>query len=63
VKYEKQLVFIDDSGDPGFKIGEGSSSHLIMGCVIFDNPLIAEKTALAIKKSKTRTLFERCHRA
>ena len=46
----KQLVFIDDSGDPGFKLGKGSSSHFVMACVIFDDPLDAEEVALAIKK-------------
>ncbi|MGB3009164.1 MAG: DUF3800 domain-containing protein [Candidatus Saccharimonadales bacterium] len=46
----KQLVFIDDSGDPGFKLGQGSSSHFVMACVIFDDPLDAEEVALAIKK-------------
>ena len=46
----KQLVFIDDSGDPGFKLGSGSSSHFVMACVIFDDPLDAEEVSLAIKK-------------
>ncbi|MCA9350745.1 DUF3800 domain-containing protein [Candidatus Saccharibacteria bacterium] len=46
----KQLVFIDDSGDPGFKLGKGSSSHFVIACVIFDDTLDAEETALAIKK-------------
>lgn len=46
----KQLVFIDDSGDPGFKLDRGSSSHFVIACVIFNDPLDAEETALAIKK-------------
>ena len=46
----KQLVFIDDSGDPGFKLNKGSSSHFVIACVIFDDHLDAEDTALAIKK-------------
>lgn len=46
----KQLVFIDDSGDPGFKLDKGSSSHFVITCVIFDDPLDAEETALHIKK-------------
>ena len=33
------LVFIDDSGDPGFKLGKGSTSHFIIGMVIFDDEL------------------------
>jgi hypothetical protein len=46
----KQFVFIDDSGDPGFKLGLGSSSHFVIACVIFNDPLDAEEAALTIKK-------------
>lgn len=49
-KIPKQLVFIDDSGDPGFKTDRGSSSHFVIACVIFDDPLDAEEAALTIKK-------------
>ena len=35
-KMSKQLVFIDDSGDPGFKKG-ASSANLIMAAVFFDD--------------------------
>jgi hypothetical protein len=44
------LVFIDDSGDPGFKLDRGSSSHFVINCIIFDDNLEAEKTSLAIKE-------------
>ena len=44
------LVFIDDSGDPGFKIHKGSSPIFIIALVIFDDNLEAEKTSLAIKE-------------
>ncbi len=44
------LVFIDDSGDAGFKTEEGSSSHFVIACVIFDDDLDAEETALKIKR-------------
>jgi hypothetical protein len=44
------LVFIDESGDAGFKIDRGSSSHFVIACVIFDDPLDAEETALKIKR-------------
>ena len=30
------LIFIDESGDPGFKLGRGSSSHFVVAMVIFD---------------------------
>lgn len=52
------LVFIDDSGDPGFKLGKGSSEFFIICAVIFDDYLEAEKTALAIKELR-RELFKR----
>ena len=52
------LVFIDDSGDPGFKLGKGSSKFFIICAVIFDDDLEAEKTALAIKELR-RELFGR----
>ncbi len=32
-----QIVFIDDAGDPGFKIDRGSSTHFVIACVIFDD--------------------------
>lgn len=44
------LVFIDDSGDPGFKIQKGSSKCFVITLVIFDDSLEAEKTSLAIKE-------------
>lgn len=44
------LIFIDDSGDPGFKIGKGSSPVFVIACVIFDDELEAEKTAVAVKE-------------
>ncbi|MCX6809774.1 MAG: DUF3800 domain-containing protein [Candidatus Berkelbacteria bacterium] len=44
------LVFIDDSGDPGFKIKQGSSRAFVICCVIFNDELEAEKCAIAIKE-------------
>ncbi|MBI3443592.1 DUF3800 domain-containing protein [Candidatus Woesebacteria bacterium] len=44
------VVFIDDSGDPGFKIDKGSSPVFVIACIIFDDELEAEKTAVAIKE-------------
>lgn len=51
------LVFIDDSGDPGFKLQKGSSQIFVIGCVIFDDELEAEKTAIAIKELRRRLKF------
>lgn len=44
------IVFIDDSGDPGFKLDKGSSAFSVITLVIFDDALEAEKVALAIKE-------------
>ena len=35
----KQLIFMDDSGDPGFKLKRGSSELFVIVCVIFDSPV------------------------
>lgn len=51
------LVFIDDSGDPGFKLDRGSTSHFVIAMVIFDDELEAEKTAIAIKELKREIGF------
>ncbi|MEK7587052.1 MAG: DUF3800 domain-containing protein [Patescibacteria group bacterium] len=51
------LVFIDDSGDPGFKIEKGSSLVFVIACIIFDDELQAEKTALAIKELRRELKF------
>ena len=32
------MFSIDDSGDGGFKVGEGSTSHLIMAACVFRDP-------------------------
>lgn len=44
------LVFIDESGDPGFKTEKGSTKVFVIVLVIFDDDLDAEETALEIKK-------------
>ena len=44
------IIFIDDSGDPGFKITKGSSKTFVICCVVFDDELEAEKTAVKIKE-------------
>lgn len=48
------LVFIDDSGDAGFKTNRGSSKVFVIALVIFDDQLEAEKTSLAIKELKRK---------
>ncbi len=51
------LVFIDDSGDPGFKIEKGSTPFFVIAMVIFDDELEAEKIAVAIKQLKRDLKF------
>ncbi len=51
------LVFIDDSGDAGFKLDKGSSEFFIISLVIFDDNLEAEKTAVAIKELRRELKF------
>jgi len=48
------IVFIDDSGDPGFKVERGSSKVFVIVLVIFDDNLEAEKTSLAIKELRRK---------
>ena len=48
------LVFIDDSGDPGFKLHKGSSSIFVIALVIFDDELEAEKTSISIKELRRK---------
>lgn len=48
------LVFIDDSGDPGFKIEKGSSPIFVIVLVIFNDELEAEKTSLSIKELRRK---------
>ncbi len=51
------LVFIDDSGDPGFKFKKGSTGNFVIALIIFDDNLEAEKTAVAIKELRRELNF------
>ena len=51
------LVFIDDSGDAGFKLNKGSTEYFVISAVIFDDNLEAEKTAVAIKELRRSLKF------
>ncbi|MEX0918662.1 MAG: DUF3800 domain-containing protein [Candidatus Paceibacterota bacterium] len=51
------LVFIDDSGDAGFKLDKGSSRFFVIALVIFEDNLEAEKTAVAIKELRRNLGF------
>ena len=55
--FDFMLVFIDDSGDAGFKIEKGSSRFFVIALVIFDDELEAQKTAVTIKELKRELKF------
>ncbi len=46
------IIFIDESGDPGFKTSKGSSPSFVISLIIFEDEIDAEETALKIKKLK-----------
>lgn len=61
------LVLIDESGDPGFKLVRGSSSHFVIAMVVFDDFEEAERTSSAVAELrmrlglKTEFKFSKCH--
>jgi len=53
------LVFIDESGDPGFKLEEGASSPIFVAVmVIFENDEDAANTQRAIATSEARRIHK-----
>lgn len=46
------LVLIDESGDPGFKITKGSTSHFVVSMVIFKDFKTAEKVSNEISQTR-----------
>src|SRR5438874_1920901 len=52
--YFCMLIFVDDSGDPGFRFDKGSSSIFVIALVIFNDTLEAEKTSVAIKELRRK---------
>ena len=48
-RIEGMYVFIDDSGDAGFKLERGSSEHLVIVCCVFDSADDAEIAADLIR--------------
>lgn len=61
------LVLIDESGDPGFKLVRGSSSHFVIAMVVFHDFPEAERTSAAIQQLRERLglkvefKFSKCH--
>lgn len=50
----KNLIFIDDSGDPGVKFDKGSSAYFSLCAVKFTNTLEAENCAISMKNWKRK---------
>jgi hypothetical protein len=48
------LIFLDESGDAGFKFDQGSTTHFVIALVIFDKTLDAEETAVHIKRLREK---------
>lgn len=46
------LVFIDDSGDPGFKFEKGSTNLFVIASIIFSDDLEVERVGVSIKELK-----------
>lgn len=51
------MVFIDESGDPGFQVQKGSSAVFVIALVIFDDHLEAEAASLAVKRLRRELKF------
>ena len=51
------LVYIDDSGDPGLKIGQGSSTHFVFALVGFEQEEHAEDARARIHRLRERLGF------
>jgi hypothetical protein len=47
-----QIIFIDDSGDPGFK--KGSSRYFVIACIVFEDEAEAKRAAKVMQSYKTR---------
>ena len=57
----RQLIFIDDSGDPGFKLESGSSRYFVIACVIFDSKVAAEAVMAEMHRLRKRFGWSKNH--
>jgi hypothetical protein len=48
-------AFVDDSGDPGYKFGKGSSNFLVYTACVFEHPEEIQEMVLAIEAVKIQT--------
>jgi hypothetical protein len=51
------LVFVDESGDPGLKVGQGSTPHFVVTLVVFRDVAAAERVNKAIKAYRAKINF------
>lgn len=54
-------VFIDDSGDAGFRLGEGSSDSLVIACCVFPDADSAELAADEIRRIRSELGWHSAH--
>jgi hypothetical protein len=52
------LVFIDESGDPGFKVDQGASPIFVVAMVIFRSAADAQSTEEKIERSEARRIHK-----
>ena len=55
------IIAIDDSGDPGLKIGKGSSRYFVIAVVCFADDLDAEEVSLRIKRIRRDLKWKSLH--
>ena len=55
------IIAVDDAGDPGLKLKEGSSKFFIIAAVLFEDGLDAEETALKIKRLRQKLGWQQRH--
>ncbi|MBR0460831.1 DUF3800 domain-containing protein [Candidatus Saccharibacteria bacterium] len=55
------IIAIDDSGDPGLKIGKGSSRYFVIAVVCFADDLDAEEASLKIKRIRRDLKWKPLH--
>lgn len=55
--YINMLVFIDESGDPGFKVDSGSSPVFVMAMVMFEDGEAARQTGEAVEALRVNLGF------
>lgn len=55
------IIAVDDSGDPGIKLGQGSSRHFVIAAILFEDDLDAEETSLKIKRLRKELNWKENH--